>query len=92
MLRYMKENGWDLRPGVKILEGSWQDFVGKEELNGYKGFDVVFIDTFSETYQDLHQFFKYIPNLLSSPNARFSFFNGLGATSLLRSIRSQYGG
>jgi len=88
VLQYMKENGWDLRPGVKILEGRWQDFVEKEELNGFEGFDVIFVDTFSETYQDLHQFFKYIPNLLSGPDARFSFFNGLGATSLLRSIRS----
>lgn len=82
VLRYMKDNGWDSKPGVKILEGKWQDLVEKE-LIGFGGFDVVYTDTFSENYRDLHQFFKHIPNLLSGPGARFSFFNGLGATNPL---------
>lgn len=30
---------------------------------------------------DLHDFFEELPNLLSGPQAKFSFFNGLGATS-----------
>lgn len=41
-------------------------------------------DTYSEHYADLHAFFQTLPDLLStSPNARFSFFHGLGATSRL---------
>lgn len=30
---------------------------------------------------ELHRFFKQVPDLLSGPESRFSFFNGLGATS-----------
>jgi|ERR1700722_3557111 len=30
---------------------------------------------------DLHQFFRYVPNLLVDCDSKFSFFNGLGATS-----------
>jgi protein arginine N-methyltransferase 2 len=77
----MKNNGWHQKPGVKIFEGKWQDFVEREEFLVQGGFDVVYTDTFSESYQDLHRFFQHLPNLLSGPNARFSFFNGLGATS-----------
>jgi type IV protein arginine methyltransferase len=29
----------------------------------------------------LHQFFRYLPNLLADGDSKFSFFNGLGATS-----------
>ncbi len=38
-------------------------------------------DTFSEDYSDLRRFFEHLPDLLSGPDARFGFFNGLGATS-----------
>jgi len=31
--------------------------------------------------QDLRKFFGYLPKLLAGPTSRFSFFNGLGATS-----------
>src|ERR1700709_526530 len=31
--------------------------------------------------QELHIFFKYLRELLAGPESRFSFFNGLGATS-----------
>jgi len=30
---------------------------------------------------ELHQFFKRLPDLVDGPESRFSFFNGLGATS-----------
>ena len=33
------------------------------------------------TFVDLQEFFNHLPDLLSGPEARFSFFNGLGATS-----------
>lgn len=81
VLEYMKDNGWYQKPGVKVLEGRWQDFVEKEDLLALGGFDVIYTDTFSENYQDLHRFFEHLPNLLSGASARFSFFNGLGATS-----------
>jgi type IV protein arginine methyltransferase len=29
----------------------------------------------------LHKFFQHLPDLLTGPEARFGFFNGLGATS-----------
>lgn len=77
----MKDNGWYQKPGVKVLAGKWQDFVEQREFLSLGGFDVIYTDTFSESYQDLHQFFGHLPSLLSGPNARFSFFNGLGATS-----------
>lgn len=30
----------------------------------------------------LHQFFGHLPDILSGPESRFSFFNGLGATRI----------
>lgn len=47
----MKELGWYAKPGVKILEGKWQDFIESEELLSVGGFDVVYTDTFSEDYK-----------------------------------------
>jgi len=93
----MRERGWYDRPGVKIIKGKWlvsvhtsqkrvlistrQDAV--EELNSIGGFDVVYTDTFSEDYKQLREFFELLPDLLSGPDSRFGFFNGLGATSEL---------
>jgi protein arginine N-methyltransferase 2 len=51
ILQHMRKLGWYNRPGVKILEGRWQDFVNSPELLGLGGFDVIFTDTFSEDYQ-----------------------------------------
>ncbi|KIY48197.1 hypothetical protein FISHEDRAFT_65775 [Fistulina hepatica ATCC 64428] len=82
VLRHMKSLGWHEKPGVRILEGKWQDFVESPELLG-TGFDVVYTDTFSEDYQQLQAFFQHLPDLLSGPTARFGFFNGLGATNAL---------
>lgn len=47
----MRELGWYEKPGVKILEGKWQDFIEGEELIATGGFDVIYTDTFSEDYQ-----------------------------------------
>jgi type IV protein arginine methyltransferase len=77
----MKDHGWYEKDGVKILEGKWQDLLGSEHILGVGGFDVIYIDTFSEDYGDLHQFFEHLPNILAGPDSRFSFFHGLGATS-----------
>lgn len=51
VLRHMKELGWYEKPGVKILEGKWQDFINSDELLGVGGFDVIYTDTFSEDYK-----------------------------------------
>ena len=93
----MRSQGWYDRSGVKILEGKWQDFINSQELLDVGGFDIIYTDTFSEDYQGeydvgvskvafsiksaLRTFFEHIPDLLAGPESRFSFFNGLGATS-----------
>ena len=77
----MKNHGWYDKPGVTILEGKWQDYLDSDPILSVGGFDVVYTDTFSEDYNDLHEFFEHLPNLLAGSDSRFSFFNGLGATS-----------
>jgi protein arginine N-methyltransferase 2 len=47
----MRNLGWYTKPGVKILEGKWQDFIDNEDLLGVGGFDAVYTDTFSEDYE-----------------------------------------
>ena len=54
VLQHMKELGWYEKPGVKIFEGKWQDFVESEELLALGGFDIVYTDTFSEDYKGIH--------------------------------------
>ncbi|KAF8324473.1 arginine methyl transferase [Cantharellus anzutake] len=81
VLAHMRENGWYEKPGVKILEGKWQDFTESEELYAVGGFDIIYTDTFSEDYSDLLEFFEHATGLLRDQNSRFSFFNGLGATN-----------
>lgn len=49
----MKNLGWYTKPGVKILEGKWQDFIESEELLAIGGFDIVYTDTFSEDYKGM---------------------------------------
>lgn len=80
----MRATGWYDRRNVTILEGKWQDFVGStsnHKLLEFGGFDVVYTDTFSEDYSALKEFFEQLPDILDGPEARFGFFNGLGATS-----------
>ncbi|KAJ7084437.1 arginine methyl transferase [Mycena belliarum] len=83
VLKHMKQLGWYEKPGVKILEGKWQDYIDTEQLASLVsdgGFNLVYTDPFSEDFAALRHFFKSIPALLS-PNSRFSFFNGLGGTN-----------
>ena len=77
----MRETGWYDKPGIKILEGKWQNFLDSDDLLSSGGFDVIYTDTFSEDYSDLRQFFEHLPDLMADIDSRFSFFNGLGATS-----------
>ncbi|KAK7053335.1 Arginine N-methyltransferase 2 [Paramarasmius palmivorus] len=99
VLRHMKDCGWYDKPGVRIVEGKWQAYRIRSrktitdgvlrrqdvvpELFEMGGFDIVYTDTFSENYADLREFFEHLPDLLSGPDSRFSFFNGLGATNAL---------
>ncbi|KAG6911127.1 hypothetical protein DXG01_003867 [Tephrocybe rancida] len=87
VLQYMKDRGWYEKPGVTILEGKWQDYLDSDSILGVGGFDVIYTDTFSEDYGDLHQFFERLPDLLAGPESRVSFFNGLGATNWQRTRR-----
>jgi protein arginine N-methyltransferase 2 len=52
----------------------------------YAGADISVFRPHVEFIEDprdtaLHQFFGHVPTLLAGPLSRFSFFNGLGATS-----------
>lgn len=62
----------------KIHAGRWQEILPtliEENLQ----FDVIYFDTFGESYMELKMFFsEYVIGLLSE-NGKFSFFNGLGA-------------
>lgn len=44
----MLSQGWDRKPGVKIVHGRWQDSL--DQLEQYDG---IFFDTYSEFYEDL---------------------------------------
>jgi len=72
---HMIKEGWDKKPGVKILFGRWQDVV--DQLDVYDG---IFFDTFGEYYEDLRSFHEIVPNHLEEGGI-YSFFNGLGATN-----------
>ncbi|KAJ4992541.1 arginine N-methyltransferase 2 [Stagonosporopsis vannaccii] len=85
VLKRMKEQGWDKKPGVVIHEGRWQDvvpgLVEKGEL-----FDGIYFDTFAEEYKALREFFtEHVIGLLDpaggadGQGGRFGFFNGMGA-------------
>lgn len=53
VIQHMKDLGWQNKPGVRIMEGKWQDFVDNEELLAMGGFDVIYTDTFSEDYKGI---------------------------------------
>ncbi|KAF3051341.1 Arginine N-methyltransferase 2 [Didymella keratinophila] len=85
VLKRMKEQGWDKKPGVVIHEGRWQDVVPglieKGEL-----FDGIYFDTFAEEYSALREFFtEHVIGLLDpsggpdGEGGKFGFFNGMGA-------------
>lgn len=51
VLRHMRHLGWYEKAGVTILEGKWQDYISSEQLLAVGGFDVIYTDTFSESYE-----------------------------------------
>lgn len=72
---HMIRQGWDKKPGVKILFGRWQDVLDQLEI-----YDGIFFDTFGEFYEDLRAFHEIVPNHLEEGGI-YSYFNGLGATN-----------
>lgn len=74
--RQMLQDGWDKKPGVKILFGRWQDVI--ESLGQFDG---IYFDTFGEEYSDLREFHEHVPNLLKNEQSVYSFFNGLAGTN-----------
>eukprot|EP00842_Homolaphlyctis_polyrhiza_P006931 jgi/Hompol1/827/HPOL_005438-RA len=71
----MIKDGWDKKPGVKILFGRWQDV-----LDSLETYDGIFFDTFGEYYDDLRDFHQVLPNHLRETGI-YSFFNGLAGTN-----------
>jgi protein arginine N-methyltransferase 2 len=57
----MRNQGVDKWPGVRILEGRWQDWLLDPEKIGEvlegtpdsAGFDAIFVDTFAEGYEGM---------------------------------------
>ncbi|KAI8353614.1 S-adenosyl-L-methionine-dependent methyltransferase [Choanephora cucurbitarum] len=73
---YMLEQGWDKKPGVKILFGRWQEMVPQLDIT----FDGIFFDTYGEFYDDLRAFHECVPNIMNE-DGLYTWFNGLGATN-----------
>lgn len=85
VLKQLREQGWDKKPGVVIHEGRWQDVVPGLVEKGVL-FDGIYFDTFAEEYKALREFFtEYVIGLLDpsggpdGQGGKFGFFNGMGA-------------
>ncbi len=62
----MLQDGWHLKPNVKILFGDWQFYFKYLPL-----FDGIYFDTWEE---DTADFFKYVPNIMKDDGV-FCYFN-----------------
>ena len=56
-----------------------EDYDGETTRLAY-----MYVRLVNDPRPDLYRFFQHLPRLLAGPDARFSFFNGLGATSECR--------
>jgi protein arginine N-methyltransferase 2 len=74
VLKEMKRRGWDQRPNVFIAEGRWQDKIN--DIIRFGPYDAVFFDTFGEHLDDLREFHRFLPQLISQ-DGTYSFFNGM---------------
>ena len=79
------EGKWQDFVGTKLLNDMDFDVVYtdtfSEEYEGAKQVCTRLNSLIWNAPPDLRLFFDHLPKLLAGPNARFSFFNGLGATS-----------
>ena len=73
VLAAMQQEGWASKPGVRILQGRWQDV-----LPGGATYDAIFWDTFGESVDELFEFMALLPTLLN-PGGTFSYFNGIAS-------------
>lgn len=62
----MMDDGWHLKPHVKILHGDWQWF-----MKYLPKFDGIYIDTWDEDIDDFH---RNVPNMLTQGGI-YSYFN-----------------
>lgn len=64
-------DGWDKKPGVKIVHGRWQDVI-----HTLGEFDAIFFDTFGEGDAEMDMFHQNLPQILKSDGV-YSWFNGV---------------
>jgi protein arginine N-methyltransferase 2 len=84
-LCYLLQQGWDKRPGVRILFGRWQEVL--PQLGTYDG---IFFDTYGEYDQEIHYFHEQLPRLLK-PSGVYSFFNGFASDNFFfHSVTSRW--
>ena len=78
VLARMRRDGWAARPGVRLLEGTWQQVLPRLCDAAAPPFDAIFFDTFAEGADELFRLHALLPRLLR-PGGRFSYFNGLAS-------------
>lgn len=65
-------------PTVELVPKRWEDALSDGDLGE---FDVIYADPYAQGYEELKKLFDLVPNFLSGPEARFSFFHGLAGTN-----------
>ena len=80
-LGWMRREGWYNRPGVRVLEGQWQDFFPPQtpESDNTKPFntgkfDIVYFDTFPRGLLQTFFFYKTCPKVASGPELAILLF------------------
>lgn len=69
---------WQSASGNTLHAGKWQTILPALVATGAQ-FDIIYFDTFGESYAQLRLFFSEYVIALLSPGGKFGFFNGLGA-------------
>lgn len=69
---------WQSKPGHRVIPGKWQDTI-MSLVEGGEQYDIIYFDTFGESYSQLKMFFSEHVIALLAEGGHFSFFNGLGA-------------
>ena len=78
VLARMRRDGWATRPGVRVLEGTWQQVLPRLCDAAAPPFDAIFFDTFAEGADELFRLHTLLPRLLRRGGI-FSYFNGLAS-------------